>query len=495
MNIDNIYETMSSTSINISNTLDAIKNGIIIGDFSLDRTQFNFKKLTYVDAKGKNKNWSIIIKLLSPDNKYIPIEDWMISPPFVELNNYKAEIIVESYQDGGKIRDAIPTYISTGKNIGKANATNVITQAFRDALGLYNKQSKRTIAPTTSSHNTFDKMPPPMLAKKLDDSPISADTFCDGVTVQRKMNGVHFIAFMTDDGKVKCYSRSGTEYLGQDHICDELRIMIANAPLVRMGEYGAPFHYGEHPRPYFAGELYLHGEPLNWISGQARREDDAKKLQFHIFDVFFPYAKHMGHDMISRNRQLYIDEFFNKNKDLHTPHIIRVENFHVKNEKEMMELSKKFLDEKYEGAIARIDSAGYKYSYNGYHSANLLKIKPIFDDEFEIVGYTQGTRGKDVGAVIWKCKTTTGEIFTVVPKDLSLEQRYKLFECLGKIVKNKNGKNVTLFERDISGLPLTIEYRELSAKTNKPLQAKAVSIRSYEAGPDKDPIKKILNEC
>ena len=31
----------------------------------------------------------------------------------------------------------------------------------------------------------------------------------------------------------------------------------------------------------------------------------------------------------------------------------------------------------------------------------VLKRKPIYTDEFEVIGYTQGKKGKDVGAIVW----------------------------------------------------------------------------------------------
>jgi hypothetical protein len=53
----------------------------------------------------------------------------------------------------------------------------------------------------------------------------------------------------------------------------------------------------------------------------------------------------------------------------------------------------------------------------------------------------------------------------------------------------------TRFERDVKGLPLTVEFAESSAETGKPLQAKALTFRTYESGPDNDPIRKLMAEC
>lgn len=554
---------MASTAIHIPNMLEAIETGVVPGGFSGDRTEFVFPTLAYVGARGATHFWTIRVRLLQEGaDEYVPIEDDMLDQPAPDLAGYKAEITVESQQKGGKVRDIVPTYVSEGKNLGKKNATNPLTQALRNALGLYNKQKKRAdivdaasaaeepeaaeeAVPAAAAEEEadgeigteFDSMPPPMLVKKIGESreaTLTPATFEKGVTAQRKLNGVHFVVFArTGPGGRKRlirYSRTGTEYPGQEQVVGEMLPMIEQTPRIRPGEYGTPAaptterdrrilaaygalpgkpHEGGagaapkgDPAPYFAGELYLHGKSLNWISGQARRGDDEGVLEYHVFDVFFPYAKAAGHDMESRHRQAYLTAFFAAADEagLRHPHVVRVENFPVHSMAELEELAKRFLREGYEGAIARKDDAGYRYSYSNYHSANLLKIKPKHDAEFPVVGFTQGTRGKDVGAVIWICEvpkpvSPRDKTFNVVPKDMEYKTRYALFKCLGQKVSGPGGKMVTRFERDVKGLPLTVEYAELSAKTGKPLQAKALAFRTYEAGPEKDPIRKLLSEC
>jgi hypothetical protein len=167
---------------------------------------------------------------------------------------------------------------------------------------------------------------------------------------------------------------------------------------------------------------------------------------------------------------------------------------------EVEALTKRFLAEGYEGAIARKDGAGYRYSYSGYHSSGLLKIKPLFDSEFAVVGFTQGTSGKDVGALVWVCEVPeegapdpADRAFNVVPKNMTYADRYALFRCLG--ARGPDGR--TRFERTLKGLPLTVEYPELSAKTGKPVQAKATVFRTYEGegGAAGDPVRRLLAEC
>ncbi|CAG8747075.1 5821_t:CDS:1, partial [Funneliformis mosseae] len=208
--------------------------------------------------------------------------------------------------------------------------------AIRDALGLYNKQRKRVMASTNSAQCipthfiSTDPMPPSMLLKDLDssaDSRLIPQDFISGITVQRKLNRVHFVVFLSSCGnKVIGYSRTGRLYPEQDHLETELKTLFNNMPRLCPENYGLPRlsnseeelkileAYGvkggtlstsnskillTFPRVYLAGELYLHGKSLNWISGQARKSGDSTALEFHIFDIFFPHAKQAGHDMLS----------------------------------------------------------------------------------------------------------------------------------------------------------------------------------------------------
>ena len=588
------------------------------GKFTLDRTVFVFPTLAYAGARGAIHLWTIRVRLLSfaPAEKhgetnstewpvglggYTPMTDAMLRRP--ELEGFKAEITVESLQRGGKVRDVMPTYVSTGKNLGKKNATNCLTQAIRDARGLYARQLKRgdvspagdsapaatapaatapaatapaataVAAPApaaTAVAAPAPARPPPMLVKKIGESReaiLGPAEFAAGVTVQRKLNGVRFVVYAdkislpthssspsgADLSRLEepCYptlarvgedfpnpgrgtprlirySRTGAEYPGQEQIVAELAPMmlagaLAGAPAEASAEVvDSVVPLGTTLRqcsdtPYFDGELYAHGQPLNWISGQARRGDDAGSLEFHIFDVFFPGAMAAGRDMKSRDRQAYLDAWFAAADaaGLAHPHVVRVENFPAESAAVMNTLAQRFLLEGYEGAIARKDDAGYRYGYSNYHSTNVLKIKPKFDAEFRVVGFTQGTRGKDVGAVIWICEVASpvnplDKTFNVVPKDMEYKTRYALFECLNQMVEPVGSplvsaespragidtpRLVTRFERDIKGLPLTVEYAEISIKTGKPLQAKALAFRTYESGPEKDPICRLLLMC
>jgi hypothetical protein len=78
---------------------------------------------------------------------------------------------------------------------------------------------------------------------------------------------------------------------------------------------------------------------------------------------------------------------------------------------------------------------------------------------------------------------------------MTYAERYKIYRCLGVNVAADGTPPVSRFERDVIGKPLTVEYKELSPTTGKPLQAKALAFRTYESGPDADPIARLMREC
>jgi len=373
-------------------------------------------------------------------------------------------------------------------------------------------------------------MPPPQLIQPLGKTPaatLTAADFAAGVTVQRKFNGVRCVAFLDGDAPV-LYSRTGVRFEGSEQVRREVAAVLragrqldpaallagaAPVPAAAAGNGAAAAGEGAAAagdgaaisgRAYLDGELYAHGRPLQWISGQARRHDEDSLLTYQVFDVFFPVAIATGAQAPGRARQAWLDAAFVAARAGLAPgttldHVARVENFPAHSVEEIRAMADRFIAEGYEGAVARRDAAGYEYGYHGLHTANAVKVKRIHDEEFEVVGYAQGRRGKDVGAVVWVCRIAPAQVvdpdatqFSVVPKDMTLAQRKQLFRCLAERVPLPGGGLGERFERDFRGRMLTVQYPELSA-ANIPVQAKAVAFRTYEEGDD--PVARAFREC
>jgi len=488
-------------SSHIHDVFTAMGTGQIPGEFSPDRTLYTFPTLKTVSGRGFVAYWTVRVHLLDPDKNVVPVSEGMMRQPVPALSGYTAELRTEVKQENGHIRQNLsPTHIKTGKNLGKKNATNVLTQAVRDAYSLYNTQIKRggvAMTPHENDLRAVNSRPAPMLVKKIGatrSATLTDGVFKEGVTLQRKYNGVRLVSMISvETGLLEIYSRNLTTYPGMENIREELTMLIKTAPPVP-----SDLLSGDEPGLYIDlhldGEGYLHQTDFSWICGQARRGQDKNMLKYYVYDCFWPTAKKAGFDMPSGNRQKYLDLLF-RGRGVKTENIIRVENFPVKDMDEIGRLYRRFLEEDYEGAIARKNTAGYDY---GFHSANLVKIKQTHDDEFEVVGFTQG-EGKDTGAVIWICEVGAREAlsscdrrFRVVPNGQYV-LRTRIYKYIKETVKDENGKEMTRFERDIKGLLLTVQYADRSKTTGKPLQPRAIAFRTYEDGAD--PIQKILAEC
>jgi hypothetical protein len=463
---------MASQSVTITDTFEAIKSGIIPGKI-IDGHTFTFTTLTYQVASGAQNTWEISVTLYK-NNAPFNIDDAMLRKPCHKLSDeYTAKISVKCGKVGGKIRDSSDTIITEGKNIGRSNETNCLTQAIRDALGKYNKQLK-VKGPTDPIADVKDMTPPPMLVAKegaVKSAILTDQDFVDGIILQHKFNGVRCVITILE-GKIFSYSRTGREYMGLENIKKHILDMLTLCPGV-----------------YFDGELYKHGKPLNWISGQARKEKDDNLLEYHIYDLFFVDERK---EMISEDRQMLLSKII-KESDV----IKRVPNYNVKSKDEIIKMTDKFIKDGYEGGIVRKNKCVYQHSYNNYHSPNIIKIKYTSDAEYPIIGFSKGV-GVDEGAIIWRCAVTPEHTdlynpddceFNVVPKIISKDDRRSIYSCMVKITDNGQ----TVFDRYIKGLPLTVQYSELSSKTGIPQQAKAICVRSYENGPDLDPIAKFLS--
>lgn len=437
------------TSGSLGDINTEIANGVIEGSFNANRTEFNFTELSYSGSKGKTMKYGLRITLKYKNNTVEIKSEYLATPCYKLSTDFTAIIETFSSQEEGKVRDSVPTVVTAGVNIGKKNETNCITQAFKKAYSLHNSKKK------TSDINTADtsdcKLP--MLVQvwgKTKRDTWNQDVFTNGVSVQRKINGARAV-FFND----VFYSRKCQVYKGFDNFAFELNTLLNAKTFTSFIESkypGIDIHVD--------GEMYKHGMPLNEISGKVRRETNADDLEYWVFDMFS--LKYPALKSIERN------EIITHLISNETQHIKLVGNFKVTSVSEMMKYYDTFVKEGYEGLIARKDNEIYEFSPNNYHSPNVLKVKPLYDSEFEIVGFTEGTVGKDKGAMVWILKTEKGEEFHVVQNE-TLENRHEQYKKCSTI----DG----YFDENYKGKFMTVQYPEISDKTGKPIQAKALRIR------------------
>ena len=124
-----------------------------------------------------------------------------------------------------------------------------------------------------------------------------------------------------------------------------------------------------------------------------------------------------------------------------------------------------FVEEGYEGAMLRIDSP-YKHCPGSQRSRKLLKMKPTYDEEYRVVGWTTGSKGKAADLLMLICEVigTDGAAreFAVTPA-VTEEVRRDLATKMDTIVgTDGDGKPITYFDDEWKDELVRVYYDEFS---------------------------------
>ncbi len=439
----------------------------------------SFPLLWHLDDFERWRQWSIHIRLIKKPAETLSGIDWDLSeekqltikPEYYEVGaripaTITAEVWAETGIEGGKITRNSPTYYFEPLNLGKSNERNVFQTALVYARAQWLKRKekggKETKATTTISKTNI--MFFPMLAKAFKDG---EKHLVFPLYIQPKLDGVRCLVYLLKkNGGVKsvvAYTRTKKLFPSVEYIKKILYPYL-----------NALYDVDNNQSIYLDGELYKHGKRLQDISGDSRNEaadvdsTNATRNEYHVYDCFYP--KELDTTFEDRHKQLVA--FYDALDEADAKVIRRVPTNLVKNFAEAQKKYTQFTKMGYEGAILRNVEGPYLANAQKtgafLRSNDLVKMKPKFTDEFEIISYTEGSKGKDKGAIIWICRTTTGEEFNVTPKNMTYAERYELFEDAEKS-----------FDEKYLGADLTVEYEDLS-KLGVPLRAKALVIRDYE---------------
>jgi DNA ligase-1 len=334
------------------------------------------------------------------------------------------------YDDGKMVENE--RLITVGKNIGKSNETTPVEQAVREATSDWNKKKDAGYRPEeeevavggAGAAPAAYSPPLPMLA--LDYHKRGKDiTF--PAYAQRKLDGVRCLA-ISEKG---LYSRLGKKFPHLETILKEINTLPAGTIL--------------------DGELYSDTLTFQEIVGLVKKETllpkDLSKME-HIF--LWVYDTIRGGTYTERKK--WLDTLFEKK----FKHLRQLPTDECKTVEDIAPLHAKYVEEGYEGLMLRNKAGPYKI---GYRSKDLQKYKEFQDDEFEVVGFTEGD-GIEKGCVIWTCQTKKGTVFSVRPRGTH-EERQELF----KKAKTFVGKNLTvrfqeLTDDGIPRFPVGIAFRD-----------------------------------
>lgn len=417
-------------------------------NFYIYQGVIRFPTLYNLDTKGNLRVWDIFIELYNDNNK-LNIEYGYIDNINIIQKRY-TNLYVKLYTKTGikdmKLITSLPTIISSGKNIGKKNETNILTQALIQGRSKYLKKIDAGYSMDIVK-NVKNIIPYPMALHKYDDFKQKIKYPC---YIQPKLDGIRIFSFYDKDtDEVIFKSRKLKDILGFEYIKDILY------PILK-----------ENPSLFIDGELYCHGMSLQDISGIVRNENkdiDNNILKFNIFDCFD--VNNASWKFI--DRIAFLNNIFVNGIDCNN-YIIVVSTELVQNEVEGDNIYNKYISNNYEGAVYKNLDSIYKFNYNKEHrSYDILKRKKQFDEEFEIVDYTTGVKGRAVGCIIFIMKTKNGKLFNVTP-NITIEKQQEMYNLA-----------INNFNNLYKGKMATIKYDDLS-KDGIPLRAKWITIRDYE---------------
>ena len=273
----------------------------------------------------------------------------------------------------------------------------------------------------------------PMLAKSSDkcqNSVLEKEMFSS-----RKLNGVRCMTkWSTELEKVVTVSRGGKDYdVAAQHITKELHDFLK-----------------EHPDWVLDGELYIHGQYLQTISGIARLETwepRCEQLEYWVYDLAI-------HDKVFSDRYVMLSDLEIAMKD--STKIKVLEHTLTKSWAQIQKLHDKWVLEGFEGLVARKPDKFYEFGKRG---STMIKVKMYQEEEAEIIDYSEKLRDEDFCFIM---QTEDGKVFEAKPIG-TREMKMEYLENMDNII-GKRG---------------TYKFFEWS-KDGVPLQAIFQAVRDYE---------------
>lgn len=322
-------------------------------------------------------------------------------------------------------------YQAAPKNVGRANETTAYEQGVLELASKarlkmdkgYVKTLDEARAPST---NTLGLLKP-MLATPMDKiKPEKIDWV--SAFAQPKLDG-HRAMFK--DGVL--YTRQGKE-LHMPHITTA----IEDAGLGHL---------------HLDGELYIHGMSLQEIGSLIKKyRPESVCVEYHVYDMVSPLP-------FPQRIMNLLHEGFPKFPTV-TP-LKPVQTVEVLSLEDAMALHARYRDEGYEGTMLRFSDDGYQ---DGKRSRTLLKIKEFQDEEFRIVGYSQGkpyiTANGDYQVPVWICETVDGKQFTVTAAGTMEEKDYQWRNREAYVRRMLTVKFHYYSSEGIPQLPVALRFRE-----------------------------------
>lgn len=337
---------------------------------------------------------------------------------FTNDNNIVCSEIKHGIMGSDKLQTEIKEY-TCGKNIGKANETTPMKQCVNELYRKWlNKKEKEGYSESITDINV-NKSIYPMLAHTYDPNKTN-NKILFPCFVQPKLDGIRCIIYLKDNIVIN-QSRTGSIFKPIQHINDELMCNI----------------FSLYPDLILDGELYTTEIPFEELAGIVKKKtftnEDIIKLQkvkYYIYDIV---------DLVKTYTERYA--FIQTLNSAYIVQTTSIASFNAAKEYFNVVVS-----EGYEGIMFRNGNGMYLVNNRSH---DLQKYKEFIESEYEIVGYSQGS-GRDLGTVIWLCKTPEGIEFSARPMG-TVAYRKTLYDEGNKYI----GKWLTVVYQELSeiGVP------------------------------------------
>lgn len=315
----------------------------------------------------------------------------------VEGNKYRT---ISGQEDGKKVTSEW-TFCEP-KNVGRSNATSAEEQAVAEVKAMYEKKLAREYRKTKDNidEKYYTK---PMLADGWKE-PKKRPAVGTKIIVQPKLDGMRCLTSYERGPR----SRDGKLIPGAPHITEHLQAS----------------GIWEIDGLELDGELYNHEyrEKFEELISALKKEPETTEqysrarsvVQYHLYDIASSTSDYAVLDEFGNlcgGRLYELKEIWNTYLSAYGD-MFQVTAYEAieMNERNVERITETYLECKYEGAMVRVAAS----KYENKRSKSLLKVKPMEDDEFEILDIEEG-KGNWTGyaKVVWirmpngsRCKST-----------------------------------------------------------------------------------------
>lgn len=309
------------------------------------------------------------------------------------------------------------------------------------------KESVRMFSDKTSVKESFRSM---LAGKHSPDDPKKNKVKKFPVYVQRKYDGVRCACYYDDKTKeIVFMSRTGERFgnVNLHHIESEVRNFFENSPHQNFVLDGELYSHSKDAKGHDLGLEYYtpFQELVGLIKKQTLTRENENRLMLIYYEVYDVYLLDEP-EMPFESRHEWLTESFRKTRIGESTDLRLSPTFLAMSHQEIEEHYELFVNDRYEGLMVRKPMGKYAV---GKRSNDLLKYKKFMEEEFEIIGYHEGT-GDHAGTVVWEAKTKEDKKFSATP-DGTLEYRAQLLLNADKYI----GKLLTVkfFEYTNDGKP------------------------------------------